>query len=35
MIPGLITGPIEGAGHLVQLDAPAQLTAALTDFLRE
>lgn len=34
MIPGLVTCPIEGAGHLVQLDAPAQLTAALTDFLR-
>lgn len=34
MIPGLVTCPIEGAGHLVQLDAPAQLTAALVDFLR-
>ncbi|WP_017586198.1 alpha/beta fold hydrolase [Nocardiopsis ganjiahuensis] len=34
MIPGLRTCPIEGAGHLVQLDAPAQLTAALVDFLQ-
>jgi pimeloyl-ACP methyl ester carboxylesterase len=34
MVPGPVTCPIEGAGHLVQLDAPAQLTAALTDFLR-
>lgn len=34
MIPDLVTCPIEGAGHLVQLDAPAQLTAALVDFLR-
>jgi pimeloyl-ACP methyl ester carboxylesterase len=35
MIPGLVARPIEGAGHLVQLDAPAPLTAALVDFLRE
>lgn len=34
MIPGVITHPIEGAGHLVQLDAPAQLTAALVEFLQ-
>ncbi|HBF84893.1 MAG TPA: alpha/beta hydrolase, partial [Streptomyces sp.] len=25
---------IDGAGHLVQEDAPAELTAALTRFLR-
>lgn len=35
MIPGVVTRPIEGAGHLVQLDAPARLTAALLDFLRD
>lgn len=34
LIPGIETHPIAGAGHLVQLDAPAQLTAALVDFLR-
>ena len=34
MIPGVRTRPIEGAGHLAQLDAPAPLTAALVDFLR-
>ena len=34
MIPGASSRPIEGAGHLVQLDAPAQLTAALTEFLQ-
>ena len=34
LIPGAGTRPIEGAGHLVQLDAPAPLTATLLDFLR-
>ncbi|WP_017602981.1 alpha/beta fold hydrolase [Nocardiopsis alkaliphila] len=34
LIPGAVTRPIEGAGHLVQLDAPAPLTATLLDFLR-
>lgn len=34
LVPGLATCPIEGAGHLVQLDAPAQLTAALVPFLQ-
>ena len=33
LIPGVSAHPIAGAGHLVQLDAPAQLTAALTRFL--
>ncbi|MFF7412263.1 alpha/beta fold hydrolase [Streptomyces lydicus] len=32
-IPGAQLRLIEGAGHLVQEDAPAELTAALTDFL--
>ena len=34
MIPGARRRPIEGTGHLVQLDAPAQLTAALVEFLQ-
>jgi pimeloyl-ACP methyl ester carboxylesterase len=34
LIPGAGLQLIEGAGHLVQEDAPAQLTAALMDFLR-
>jgi pimeloyl-ACP methyl ester carboxylesterase len=34
-IPGARLQPIRGAGHLVQEDAPAQLTVALTRFLRE
>ncbi|MGW0713021.1 alpha/beta fold hydrolase [Streptomyces sp. NPDC002643] len=33
-IPGARFEPIAGAGHLVQEDAPAELTAALLDFLR-
>ncbi|MBR8743059.1 alpha/beta fold hydrolase [Nocardiopsis sp. MG754419] len=33
MIPGVVTRPLDGAGHLVQLDAPARLTAALLAFL--
>ncbi|WP_077193515.1 alpha/beta fold hydrolase [Streptomyces lydicus] len=33
-IPGAQLRLIEGAGHLVQEDAPAELTAALADFLR-
>jgi pimeloyl-ACP methyl ester carboxylesterase len=33
LIPGAGLQLIEGAGHLVQEDAPAQLTAALVDFL--
>ncbi|MFF7203214.1 alpha/beta fold hydrolase [Streptomyces sp. NPDC008141] len=32
-IPGARFEPIAGAGHLVQEDAPAELTAALLDFL--
>ncbi|MFD3440704.1 alpha/beta fold hydrolase [Streptomyces sp. NPDC058685] len=32
-IPGARFEPIAGAGHLVQEDAPAELTAALIDFL--
>ncbi|MFG2192270.1 alpha/beta fold hydrolase [Streptomyces sp. NPDC048639] len=32
-IPGARLHPIRGAGHLVQEDAPAELTAALLDFL--
>ncbi|HEV7624934.1 MAG TPA: alpha/beta hydrolase, partial [Streptomyces sp.] len=35
LIPGAELKLIEGAGHLVQEDAPAQLTAALGDFLRD
>ncbi|MFJ8975238.1 alpha/beta fold hydrolase [Streptomyces sp. NPDC102282] len=34
MIPGAELRLIDGAGHLVQEDAPAELTAALTRFLR-
>ncbi|WP_017547192.1 alpha/beta fold hydrolase [Nocardiopsis prasina] len=34
LVPGVESHPIAGAGHLVQSDAPAQLTAALVDFLR-
>ncbi len=33
-IPGARLEPIAGAGHLVQEDAPAELTAALAAFLR-
>ncbi|WP_246203948.1 alpha/beta fold hydrolase [Streptomyces tailanensis] len=33
-IPGARFEPIAGAGHLVQEDAPAELTAALLDFLQ-
>ncbi|MCB5908409.1 alpha/beta fold hydrolase [Streptomyces pinistramenti] len=32
-IPGARLRPIEGAGHLVQEDAPAELTAELVEFL--
>ncbi|MFV0137933.1 alpha/beta fold hydrolase [Streptomyces sp. HMX87] len=34
-IPGARLQPIAGAGHLVQEDAPAELTAALMTFLRQ
>ncbi|WP_405912616.1 alpha/beta hydrolase [Streptomyces sp. NBC_00963] len=34
-IPGARLEPIPGAGHLVQEDAPAELTAALLAFLRQ
>ncbi|RSO02451.1 alpha/beta hydrolase [Streptomyces sp. WAC 05379] len=34
LVPGARFEPIAGAGHLVQEDAPAQLTAALLDFLQ-
>lgn len=34
LVPGGELRIIEGAGHLVQEDAPAELTAALTRFLR-
>ncbi|MFJ6843046.1 alpha/beta fold hydrolase [Streptomyces griseoluteus] len=34
-IPGARLEPIAGAGHLVQEDAPAELTAALTAFLQQ
>lgn len=34
LIPGAQLRLIEGAGHLVQEDAPAQLTAELLDFVR-
>ncbi|MFE9821632.1 alpha/beta fold hydrolase [Streptomyces sp. NPDC005791] len=34
LIPGAELRLIEGAGHLVQEDAPAELTAALVRFLR-
>jgi pimeloyl-ACP methyl ester carboxylesterase len=33
LVPGARLRLIEGAGHLVQEDAPAELTAALADFL--
>ncbi|MFJ4007525.1 alpha/beta fold hydrolase [Streptomyces sp. NPDC090023] len=33
-IPGARLEPIPGAGHLVQEDAPAELTAVLADFVR-
>ncbi|ANJ11026.1 alpha/beta fold hydrolase [Streptomyces parvulus] len=35
LVPGARWEPIGGAGHLVQEDAPAELTAALLGFLRE
>jgi pimeloyl-ACP methyl ester carboxylesterase len=35
LVPGARLEPIEGAGHLVQEDAPAELTAALLAFLRD
>jgi pimeloyl-ACP methyl ester carboxylesterase len=35
LIPGARFEPIAGAGHLVQEDAPAELTAVLLDFLQE
>jgi pimeloyl-ACP methyl ester carboxylesterase len=34
-VPGARLRLIEGAGHLVQEDAPAELTATLLTFLRE
>ncbi|MFD3653224.1 alpha/beta fold hydrolase [Streptomyces sp. NPDC058620] len=34
LIPGAVLHLVPGAGHLVQEDAPAELTAALTGFLR-
>ncbi|MCK1798714.1 alpha/beta hydrolase [Streptomyces sp. XM4193] len=34
LIPGAEFEPLAGAGHLVQEDAPAELTAALGDFFR-
>ncbi|MFG2319304.1 alpha/beta fold hydrolase [Streptomyces tendae] len=34
LVPGARWEPITGAGHLVQEDAPAELTAALLDFFR-
>ncbi|MFT2018898.1 alpha/beta fold hydrolase [Streptomyces sp. 796.1] len=34
-IPGARLRLVEGAGHLVQEDAPAELTGALTEFLHE
>ncbi|WP_282086811.1 alpha/beta fold hydrolase [Streptomyces tendae] len=34
LVPGARWEPIVGAGHLVQEDAPAELTAALLDFFR-
>jgi pimeloyl-ACP methyl ester carboxylesterase len=33
LVPGSRLHPVEGAGHLVQEDAPAELTAALLAFL--
>ncbi|MFE7766693.1 alpha/beta fold hydrolase [Streptomyces sp. NPDC057438] len=35
LLPGARFEPIAGAGHLVQEDAPAELTAVLLDFLQE
>src|SRR5690606_6915624 len=35
LIPGARLRMLRGAGHLVQQDAPAQLTAALVEFLAE
>ncbi|MEU3960918.1 alpha/beta fold hydrolase [Streptomyces buecherae] len=35
LVPGARLRLIEGAGHLVQEDAPAELTAALAGFLRD
>ncbi|WP_369200328.1 alpha/beta fold hydrolase [Streptomyces sp. PU-14G] len=35
VIPGARLRLLEGAGHLVQEDAPAELAAALSEFLRE
>lgn len=35
LVPGARCEPIAGAGHLVQEDAPAELTAALIAFLRQ
>ncbi|WP_260474454.1 alpha/beta fold hydrolase [Streptomyces sp. WAC 04229] len=34
-VPGARWEPIAQAGHLVQEDAPAELTAALLGFLRD
>ncbi|MFD7881296.1 alpha/beta fold hydrolase [Streptomyces bauhiniae] len=34
-VPGARLEPIAGAGHLVQEDAPAELTAALAEFLQK
>lgn len=35
LVPGAVFEPIAGAGHLVQEDAPAELTGALLAFLRQ
>ncbi|MFD9116727.1 alpha/beta fold hydrolase [Streptomyces bottropensis] len=35
LVPGARFEPIAGAGHVVQEDAPAELTAVLLDFLQE
>jgi pimeloyl-ACP methyl ester carboxylesterase len=35
LLPGARFEPISGAGHLVQEDAPAELTAALITFLQQ
>lgn len=35
LVPGARFEPISGAGHLVQEDAPAELTALLLNFLRD
>jgi pimeloyl-ACP methyl ester carboxylesterase len=34
-IPGARLEPIAGAGHLVEEDSPAELTAALLTFLQQ